>query len=73
MNDIINQLFDIATNEEFSPDQRKGLMKIVMDEAKQEPAPTLTLNIDEALGRSLTKERTPNGIRFGLSTFSTNE
>lgn len=73
MNDLISQLFDIATNEEFSPDQRRFLMQIALDEAKQEPAPSLTLNIDETLGRALTKERTPHGIRFGLSTFSANE
>lgn len=87
MNDLINQLFDIATNEEFSPGQRKEMLALALrghaflDEPMTkgvvgivvERDPSLTLNIDETLGRSLTKERTPNGIRFGLSTFSANE
>lgn len=32
MTDLISQLFDIATNEEFSPEQRKELMGIALDE-----------------------------------------
>lgn len=32
MNDLISQLFDIATNEEFSPDQRRMLMRIALNE-----------------------------------------
>lgn len=77
MTDLISQLFDIATNDEFSPEQRKLMMEIALslwielDKAEQEPpsAPSLTLNIDESLGRSLTKETLPNGgIRFGLAS-----
>lgn len=69
MNDLINQLFDIATNEEFSESQRKSLMAIAMQDhadAKADQLPSASIMIDEALGAHLTKERTPNGIRFSL-------
>lgn len=81
MTDLISQLFDIATNEEFSADQRKALMAIALDdwhlkgvvvvsvEAKASDAVPPSLNIDAALGRHITKETLPNGgIRFGLAS-----
>mgnify|MGYP000205032139 FL=1 len=72
MTDLISQLFDIATNEEFSPEQRKELMGIALVAHKfgeaRKSAPS-SLNIDAALGRHLTKETLPNGgIRFGLAS-----
>lgn len=30
MNELVDQLFEIATNEEFNEDQRRGLMTIAM-------------------------------------------
>lgn len=95
MTDLIIQLFDIATNEEFSESQRKELMRVALDEVGmldklypirgispaamalpaareiKEMALNLTVNIDETLGRALTKERTPDGIRFGLASIPT--
>lgn len=70
MTDLISQLFDIATNEEFSREQRKELMGIALvadkfgEESRKASPPSL--NIDAALGKHLTKEVTPIGIRFGL-------
>ncbi len=81
MTDLISQLFDIATNEEFSPDQRKALMEIALDdwylkgavvvsvEAKASDAVPPSLNIDAALGKHLTRERLADGtLRFGLAS-----
>lgn len=36
MTSLIDQLYDIAQNEEFSPEQRKNLMQIVVDEHEVE-------------------------------------
>lgn len=84
MNDLISQLFDIATNEEFSPKQRKELMQVSFDDwylsgavvasvqVKASDAVPPSLNIDAALGRHLSKETLPNGgIRFGLASVPT--
>jgi len=73
MTDLISQLFDIATNEEFSPEQRKELMGIVLvahkfGEDTRKSAPS-SLNIDAALGKHLTRERLADGtLRFGLAS-----
>lgn len=67
MNDLINQLFDIATNEEFSPDQRRMLMRIAIDEHDAKPQPQ-TFVLDAALGKHLTKDRLADGtLRLGLA------
>lgn len=84
MTDLISKLFDIATNEEFSPEQRKQLMKVAFDDAGMmlwaQPDGTLrsemvevpkpaSLNIDAALGKHLTRERLADGtLRFGLAS-----
>lgn len=73
MTKLITQLFDIATNDEFSPEQRKELMGVALvahkfGEDTRKSAPS-SLNIDAALGKHLTKETLPNGgIRFGLAS-----
>jgi hypothetical protein len=46
---LTQQLFDIATNEEFSPDQRMSLMAIVLDDAPKTPTPMAVNVIDHAL------------------------
>lgn len=74
MTDLISQLFDIATNEEFSPEQRKELMGIALvadkmgeDERAAKRTPS-SLNLDAALGKHLTKERLADGaLRLGLA------
>lgn len=35
MNELVDQLFEIATNEEFNEDQRRGLMQIAIADYAQ--------------------------------------
>ena len=62
---LVNELFDIAKNEEFTEHQRKEQMAIALDEAaKPQSAPTFM--VDEILGATMIKERTADGIRFSF-------
>jgi hypothetical protein len=68
--DLIQQLFDIANNQEFTEGQRKDMMAVAIDEQEQitgdiHPA---SLMIDAAISKHMTKESAANGgIRFGLN------
>lgn len=60
--DLIAQLFEIATNEEFTADQRRGLMAIAMDEHTQAQADNHPTSL--ALDRALKVEQMDVGIRI---------
>lgn len=59
MTSLIDQLYDIAHNAEFSEDQRKSLMQIALDEAGETDRiyPLIKITNDpEIMGRSPTLE-----------------
>lgn len=60
--DLINQLYDIANNEEFTSEQRKGMMAIAFDEDVEARAAAHPTSL--ALDRALNIERMDIGIRI---------
>ena len=71
---LIDQLYDIMTNEEFTPHQRKEQAAIALAEAEQAPMPNvedkhkLILAIDRCIGA----HPVPGSVRLGLASLCGN-
>jgi hypothetical protein len=67
---LVDQVYDIAGNEEFTVGQRKEQIGIALTEASatpDEPKPSLSFAVDAELGRRMVKTELPDGtIRFSL-------